>query len=287
MHTDQVEKARYFLALHHGDDILVLLNAWDAASARIFQAVGSRAIGTTSMGIAASIGYPDVERIPLEEMVAAVGRIVRAVDIPVTADMEAGYGATPAEVVESIRRVVACGAVGVNLEDGTGDQQRPLTEPAVAAERIAAVREATRADGIHLVINARTDIYLRAVGPSEDRFAEAVARGNAYREAGADCVFVPGGLDRETIRAIVREIDAPINILANPASAAPGVPPVPELAELGVARVSVGSAPMRSTLSFARRIAEEVLGAGSYDLMAAQLTGPEGPRAYRDAIGEA
>ncbi len=283
--VQQAELARRFLALHHDDEILVLLNAWDPATARLFAAAGSKAIGTTSMGIAAAAGLPDVQAISFDEMLEAVRRIVIAVDTPVTADMDAGYGANPAEVAEAMRRVAAVGAVGINLEDGTGDPDNPLVAPTLHAERIAAVREATLADGIHLVINARTDVYLRAVGRPGERFAAAVARGNAYREAGADCVFVPGGLDRETIGQLVREIDAPINILANPATAPPGAPPVPELRELGVARVSVGSAPMRAALQFTRRLAEEVLRAGTYELMAGQLTDPDAPRTYETAIG--
>ena len=147
MPTDdrQVERAERFLALHHADAILVLPNAWDAASARIFAAAGARAIGTTSMGIAASHGYADAQRVPFGRMLDSVEAIARAVDLPVSADLEAGWGDTPGEVARAVGQVVERGAVGVNLEDGTGDPARPVSEPGVLAGKIAAVREATAA----------------------------------------------------------------------------------------------------------------------------------------------
>lgn len=282
--TEQVRKSEAFLKFHSADEIVVLLNAWDVASARIFEAAGSRAIGTTSMGVAAVHGYPDVQRIPLDTMLNAVARIAAAVRIPVSADMEAGYGQTTEQVVASILRAVDCGIVGINIEDGTGATP-PLLEPEVLVERITAIRKATDKRGIHLVINARTDVFLEAVGPPDKRLEITIARGNAYRKAGADCIFVPGGLDRDTIRTLVQEIDAPLNVVANPAISVPVVPSVSELQSLGVSRVSVGSGLTRASLSFVSRAAQEILGDGTYGIMAGELAHPG--QSYETAIGKA
>ena len=285
--NEQAAKAAAFLDLHHADAILVLPNAWDVASARIFEAAGASAIGTTSMGVSASLGLPDVQTISLERMVRTVERIAQSVGVPVNADMEAGYGFTTSAVVASIMRAVEAGAVGINLEDGTGHRDAQLQEPAVLAERIAAIREATDALGVHVVINARTDVFLAEVGPPGERTSEAVERCNAYREAGADCAFVPGGLDRETIRVLVEEVDAPLNVVANPAISVPVVPSVPELQELGVRRVSVGSGLMRAALAYTRRAAAELLEKGTYDVMRDELERPAAAAAYEAAIGQA
>lgn len=285
--ASQAEKARRFLELHHADDVLVLLNAWDPASARLCVDVGARAVGTTSMGISAALGYPDIQIIPLQEMLACVERIAVAVDIPVSADMEAGYGDTTEAVVESILAAVRCGVVGINIEDGTGDPADPLISVDVLCERIAAIRATTDALGIHLVINARTDVVLFAIGPEEERLDVALERANAYRRAGADCLFVPGSLTEDQIRTVVEGIDAPVNILANPATASPVVPPIARLAELGVARVSVGSGLMRATLGFVRRAARQVMRDGTYGVMVSELETPEGQRSYDVAVTSA
>ncbi len=282
--SEQTQNAKKFLSLHTADEILVLLNAWDVASARIFEAAGARAIGTTSMGIAATHGYADVQCIPLDTMLETVSRMAAAVRIPVSADMEAGYGETTEQVVASILRAVDCGIVGINLEDGTGSTP-PLLDPNVMAERIAAIRQATTELGLHLVINARTDVYLEDVGPPAERLAATIARGNTYREAGADCIFVPGGLDRDTIRELSREIDAPLNVVANPAISIPVVPAVSELQALGVSRVSVGSGLTRAALSFASRAAQEVLRDGTYNIMSEELA--NAGQSYETAIGKA
>ncbi len=284
MQDAQREKAAQFLRLHHDSEILVLLNAWDVASARIIEASGARAVATSSMGVSAALGYPDEQTIPLTEMVDAVGRMAKALRIPLSADMEAGYGSDPAEVVEAIGRIIAVGAIGINIEDGTGDPAAPLIETSRLCERIRAIRAAS-AEKLHLVINARTDVYLASVGDEGRRLAHTIERGNAYREAGADCVFVPGGLSRETIATLVREIDAPINVVANPAISRPVVPGVPELQDLGVARVSVGSGLMRAALQFTRRAVREVLNKGSYTLMAGELGADDAEESYDMAIG--
>lgn len=284
---NQAQRAEHFRALHTAPEILVLLNAWDVASARILAGAGCAAVGTTSMGVAAVAGLPDEQEIELDAMLAAVSAIAGAIDVPLTADMEAGYGTTTEEVVAAMHGALDAGAVGVNIEDGTGDPSAPLAPPELLAERIAAIRAAVDARGVRLVINARTDVFLRSVGAPDERLARAIERGNRYRAAGADCVFVPGGLERETIRTLAVELDAPLNVVANPAISVPVVPPIPELQELGVARVSVGSGLLRSTLALTLRVAREALGAGTYERMAGELAGDDAPLAYELAIGRA
>lgn len=243
-------KARAFLDLHHAAQILVLPNAWDAASARIFEEAGFPAVATTSAGVAISLGYPDGEYISREEMVGVVRRIAAAVSVPVSADMEAGYAGTAAGVAETAGAVLAAGAVGMNFEDGTRDPAKPLAALEAQIEKIRAIRQAVDSLGVHLVLNARTDVFLAQVGEPVSRASEAIRRANAYREAGADCLFIPGVADAEIIALLARSIHGPINILAGPTT-----PPAPELEQLGVARVSTGSGPMRAALTTTRDLA--------------------------------
>jgi 2-methylisocitrate lyase-like PEP mutase family enzyme len=261
---EQRDRAARFLELHRGTRILVLPNAWDAASARIFEEAGFHAVGTTSAGIAYSLGFPDGEHAPFAEVVASVRRIVRAVRVPVSADIERGFGATPEEVEQNCGAMIDAGAVGVNLEDGTRDRDRPLVEISLECDKIRAAKRAAASAGSPLVVNARTDVFLDAVGEPSNRFDEAVRRCNAYREAGADCLFVPGVADVETIGRLVRTIHGPVNVLAGPAT-----PPVPELSRLQVARLSLGSGPMRATLGLLRRIARELSESGTYEALTA------------------
>ena len=255
---DQAAKARRFQELHRGPKILVIVNAWDAASARIFEHAGALAVGTGSAGIAFSHGYPDNDRIPREVILAATREIVNAVKVPVTADILTGLGATTEAVVATVEEVIAMGAVGVNIEDG--DDARPgLLDLGAQVEKIAAVAKAVKASGIPIVVNARTDSYWLKLGDDAQRLAASIERANRYRAAGADCLFVPAVADRKAIATLVKEIEGPINILT-----VPGCPPIAELEQLGVRRVSEGSGPMRATMGLARRIAEELLGAGTY-----------------------
>ena len=259
MATTLQEKAARLRDLHQGSGILVLPNAWDVASARIVEEAGFAAIATTSAGVANALGYPDGERIPREEMLALVARIASAVRAPVTADMEAGYGATVEGVVETARAALAAGAVGMNLEDTASAGPEPLEDVSRQAEKIAAIRQMCDATGIPFVLNARTDVYLAEVGPPEGRFDETVRRLNAYRRAGADCLFAPGVRDAATIERLVQAVNGPLNILA-----VAGTPPLAELERLGVARVSLGSGPMRATMALLRRIATELREQGTY-----------------------
>jgi 2-methylisocitrate lyase-like PEP mutase family enzyme len=260
MTTDlQKSKAMAFRAMHRGERILVLPNAWDVASARVFEEAGFGAIATTSGGVAFSLGYPDGQKISREEMLARVARITKALKVPVTADVESGYGGRPEDAARTARELIEAGAVGMNLEDGTNDVAHPLVELPLQLEKIHAVREAALKTGVLLVLNARTDVYLLEVGAPEKRYDETVRRLLAFRDAGADCVFVPGLRDADTIGRIVRDVKCPVNILAGP-----GFPAIPELEKLGVARVSVGSAAMRATLGLVKRIAEELKSSGTY-----------------------
>src|SRR5207302_2009905 len=254
----QEDSARTVRAMHRGQ-VLVLPKRWDVASARIVEESGFGAIATTSAGVAFSLGYPDGQRISREEMLARVARIAKAVNVPVTADVEAGYGDRPEDAARTTREVIEAGAVGMNLEDGTDDPAHPLVDLPLQLEKIRAVREAALKSGVLLVVNARTDVYLAQVGAPETRYDETLRRVLAFRDAGADCVFVPGLKDPETIGRIVRDVKCPVNILAGP-----GSPPVPELEKLGVARVSLGSGPMRATLGLLKRLAEELRTSGTY-----------------------
>jgi 2-methylisocitrate lyase-like PEP mutase family enzyme len=193
-------------------------------------------------------------------MLGVIGRMVRRVAVPVTADIEGGYGSgSPRDVADTVRAVAALGVAGINLEDSPGRNGGQLLKPEEQAERIAAAREAARAASCELLINARTDIYLFGVGAPESRFAEVCRRAAVYRAAGADCVFVPGLMDRETIAALVKEIGGPLNIMAMP-----GAPTTAELGQLGVARVSVGPTLTQTAFGSIRRATRELLDKGSY-----------------------
>lgn len=261
----QIEKARAFQALHAGPGILVLPNAWDAISACLMAEAGFGAIATTSGGCAHSLGYADGEHIGMAEMVAAVGRIANAVPVPVTADMEAGYGAAPEDVASAVALAIGAGAVGVNIEDA--NRQSGLFDRTLAVERIHAAVEAVAASGVPALINARTDCFH---GPDPAAvFDEGVARLNAYLEAGAGCAFAIFVRDRETIARLAAVVNGPLNILPGPES-----PSVAELEELGVRRVTVGGAIARAALSAAKRAVEELRDAGTYEFSRGILSQP-------------
>jgi len=260
--SDLRRKAETLGRLHTDGPMLVLPNAWDAGSARIFVEAGFNALATTSAGIAFSLGYPDGERISRDEMLAAVARITRRIDVPITADLEAGYGLTPQAVSETVRRAIDAGAVGMNLEDRLEGKQ--LIDFALAVDRVGAARAAADAAGVPFVLNARTDAFEAPELRPEQRLDEAVRRGNAFREAGASSIFVPFVGDRDTIERLVRQIWAPLNVLGTP-----NAPTLKELAALGVRRVTFGSAPMRATLGLVRRMAREWKEKGTYGTLEA------------------
>ena len=271
----QIRKAQAFRNMHDRSNILVLPNAWDAVTARLFERLEFGAVATTSGGVSWSLGYPDGEHAPLGEVVAATRRIVRAVDVPVTVDMEAGYGATPEAVADTVRAVIEVGAVGINLEDGL-HAPGGLRDSGEAAERIRAAREAAASAGVPIVINARTDTYLLKYGASDaERFDETVKRAKAYLAAGADCVYPIGLADGATLGALVKALDAPINVAARP-----GIPSVTELARLGVARVSTATRFATLALSAVAGAAKELHETGRFDCLEASLTHPDLQRLF-------
>jgi 2-methylisocitrate lyase-like PEP mutase family enzyme len=263
---NQLSRAGLFRSLHDRRP-LILPNAWDAGSARIIEKAGASAIATTSAGVAWTYGRRDGQRLTRDEMLDVVARITRTVSVPVTADVEGGYGTGSVKDVEqTVAAVVEAGAVGINLEDWS-DHAGGLLDPEVHVERITAAREAARAAGGDVVINARTDVYLYEVGAPETRFDETVRRAKRYRAAGADCVFIPGVRDAATIAALVRAVEGPINIMAGP-----GSPTISELGALGVARVSLGPRLAEAALAVAQAAARELLESGTYTSLAQGLS---------------
>ena len=257
--THLARKADQFLNLHRGPRILVLANVWDVASARIVEDAGFKAIATSSAAVANSLGYPDGQRISRAEMLAVVERITSRVSAPVTADLEAGYGDTLEAMAETARAMITAGAVGLNLEDGTGNASSPLVPVELHEEKVRRIREVGESLGVHVVINARTDVYLDQVGEPASRFEHTVRRLAAYRKAGADSLFVPGVQDAETIGKLANAVDGPLNILAGSAT-----PPIAELERLGVRRVSFGSWPARAALGLFSRFAHELQEKGTF-----------------------
>jgi 2-methylisocitrate lyase-like PEP mutase family enzyme len=244
------ERAKVLAELHRGESPLLLPNAWDAASAQVLEGAGFPAIATSSSAVAGSLGYPDGEAAPAAEMLAAVARIAAVSSVPVTADLEAGYGLPAAEVVE---RLLETGAVGCNLED-SDNRSGGLVDSERQAERLAEVRAAADASRVGLVINARVDVYLHHVGTPGQRLAEALRRARRYLEAGADCVFPILVSEEESIAELVRDAGGPVNVLYQP-----GTPSLARLAELGVARVSFGGGLHRATQMLLERLAQRIL----------------------------
>jgi 2-methylisocitrate lyase-like PEP mutase family enzyme len=255
----QIELAKQFRQLHTQRP-LILPNAWDAASGRVIEAAGAPAIATTSAGVSWSLGRPDGQSLERREMLQVIRRIVETVSVPVNADIESAYGeGSLDDVAETVSELIAIGVAGINLEDTPGRNGQVLLTAEEQAERIGIARKAAKAAGGDLVINARTDVYLFQVGAPETRFDAVTQRAKAYLEAGADCVFVPGVIDAETIGRLVNAIDGPLNIMAMP-----GAPTTAQLGKLGVARVSVGPGVAQVALAAAQRAAKELLEEGTY-----------------------
>jgi 2-methylisocitrate lyase-like PEP mutase family enzyme len=308
--TPQAQKASRLLELHHGHHPLVLINAWDAASAAMVEHCGLPAVATSSAALANALGFADGQHLPWAQMLETVAGICRAVKVPVTADIESGFAADTKALETSITQIIQAGAVGVNLEDvmpesaGLRNSESQGVDPKNAdpknadlqqndtsvrhgsplfplpeqVARIQAARRAATAQGIHLVINARTDAYWQAGVEPSDALRYTLERGQAYLQAGADCIFIPGLRNPEHIRTVIEHWSAgdrgareegshqeaghhevPVNILAGP-----GVPSIPELAKLGVKRVSYGSGPHRAAMGLLRRMADEARTSGTY-----------------------
>ena len=282
----QKEKAELFLKYHHDQEILVLLNSWDIGSSKLIEASGYKAVATTSMGVAASLGYPDCQIIQLSEMIDVMTGIVNAVKAPVSVDIEAGYGNNVDEIIESVKKIIATGIVGINIEDSI-DLSPVLIDEQEFCERISAIRALSESLGFHLVINARTDSFYTSSGSLREKLSESIKRGNKYREAGADCIFVQPVWEKDTISTLVREIHAPINILSNPTIGTGVTPSIRELQDLGVARVSLGSSLMKATLALIKKVADELSEKGTYNILLDTLTPfPDAAMAYKMAIGQ-
>jgi 2-methylisocitrate lyase-like PEP mutase family enzyme len=246
----------------HAAGVLMLPNAWDAGSAAMIALAGAQAIATTSGGIAWSLGHADGQRLTRAEMIERVGEIVAAVTIPVTADIEGGYGPGPEDVAVTVEAVIAAGAVGVNIEDSRAPGG-PLFDPAEQAARIQAARAASVSAGLPgLFINARTDVFLYGIGVRQARLNHVLARSFAYAKTGADSLFVPGLTDLQVINELAEASPLPVNVMAGP-----GAPPVAELAAAGVRRVSIGTAIAQAAYTLATRAATELLTTGSYTVL--------------------
>lgn len=266
---DQYNKARQFQALHQQNQTFVMPNAWDAGSAKMLAAVGFKAIATTSAGIAFSLGRPDSESaVGRDEMLVAIQGIAQAVNLPVSADLEAGFGIEPETVAATIKLAISSGVVGGNIEDFTGNQQRPLFDNSLAGERIQAARLAADELGSPFVLTARTDCYL--VGHS-DPFTEALERAHRYCEAGADCIFVPGMKDLAEVEALVKAIPKPLTVVVGLIGTAATVQ---QLADMGVRRISIGGSLARATYALIRKAAKEMLLEGRFSYAEEQI--PDG-----------
>lgn len=270
MNSDSRERAERFVQLH-GQGCFLLPNAWDVGSARILEAAGFPAVATTSAGVAFSLGRPDHDyfaeqpegRIDRETMLGRIREIADEITVPLSADLEDGYGEAPETVATTISMALAAGAAGGNIEDFTGDRKVPLYDPALAADRIRAARAAVDAGGEPFVLVGRTDALL--VGGTLD---ECVRRANAYLAAGADCAFVPGAADAETIGTLVRELDGPLNVVMGLTG---GTLSLDDLRELGVRRVTVGGSIARAMYRHLLGAARELADRGTFSYADDQL----------------
>jgi len=252
------ERAGTFRALHQGPRLLVLPNAWDVPSARLFEEAGFPAVATSSAGVMVSHGYRDGEEMPRRDYVGVVARIAGRLSVPLSADIVSGYGRTVRDVTTTVEQVLRAGAVGVNLEDlrPTHDALFPLS---VQLRRLEAVRAAASEAGVPAVINARTDAFRHAPGDEAARLREAIRRATAYRDAGADCVYPMGLSDAAGIATFVDALKCPVNVMIRK-----GLPPLSELERIGVRRVSFGPAASYAALGYLKRSSREVLDQGSF-----------------------
>jgi 2-methylisocitrate lyase-like PEP mutase family enzyme len=275
--SEQVKRARTLQALHRAPPILLLPNAWDLMSARIFADAGYPAIATTSGGIAWALGYADGEKTPWAEVVDATARIAGAVSVPITADIEAGYGKTPEEVARHVVEIARAGAAGVNLEDGAAGGLRPIDD---AAARIAASRHAISEAGLDLVINARTDVFLHGAGDGAAKLDEAIKRGKAYLAAGADCIYVFALTDLAAITAITRALAAPVNVMGRA-----GTPSLAALEAAGVARVSIATGATLVVASMLRQLAKDLRAKGDFGMLEHRMTRAEAQQLFAQQKG--
>jgi 2-methylisocitrate lyase-like PEP mutase family enzyme len=276
--SDQKRKAEAFRRLHRSGSPLLLPNVWDPISARLFVEAGFDALATSSGGVAWALGYPDGEVAPWREVIEATRRIARAAQAPVSADIETGYGTTPAEVGEHVGEIIAAGAVGINLEDGLRGALRD-TEDAVV--RLRAAREAARQADVPIVINARCDAFHVQQTLSDERLAATADRCRRYVEAGADCIYLFGLRDAATIEKLVKIIVAPINVTGRP-----GMPDLPTLAKIGVARITLAAAPALVAMSDVAKLAGRLRANFDYADLEGVVTRPVAQKLFADRTGE-
>lgn len=248
----QIKLAERFHELHRQENIFVLPYVWNGGSARIFEKEGFEAVSTTSAGIAYSMGYADGEKVSFEEVVRVTKEIVKAIDTPVSVDIELGYGETPNEIKENVRKLIEVGAVGINIEDGYPGEIPSLENLERQLDKIKILSELKKEMGIPFFINARTCVYWLKVGDEEKILDEAVKRGNAFLKAGGDCVFIPGGIDYTTAYELVERIEGPVNLIVNPLSIS-----LAKLEKIGVKRVCMGSGATRVAFQEVIDIAKE------------------------------
>jgi 2-methylisocitrate lyase-like PEP mutase family enzyme len=252
--SEQVDRAAQFLTLHEGERPLLLPNPWDRGSARLLASLGFEALATTSSGSAATLGLLDGS-VTREEAIASAASIVAATELPVSADLENGFADDPAGVAETVRLALAAGLAGASIEDSSGRDEEPIYGIEAAAERVAAAAEVAHGGSVRLVLTARAENHLHGVTDLDD----TIARLRAFQEAGADVLYAPGLSRLEDIRQVVSSVDLPVNVLARP-----GVPPVAELAAVGVKRISVGGAFAFAALGAATEAARELIEEGTY-----------------------
>ncbi len=255
----QKEKAERFRALHSRGRILILPNAWDVPSARVFEDSGFPAVATSSAGMMVSLGYPDGESIPRDLYLSAVRRISNSLSIPLSVDAVSGFGETPVEIESTIRGIIESGGIGINIEDylTRSDSLRSLD---TAVERIKLIKKFGEKFDVPLVINGRTDALRHAPGSDEERLKEAILRAKAFRDAGADCVYPMGLTDATSIETFVKELDYPTNVMVRR-----GLPPIRELERLGVARVSFGPSASYAAMGLLKRVSREIIEEGTYN----------------------
>jgi len=263
MNHEQTARAQAFHQLHANADPLVLPNAWDAASARVIERAGAKAIATSSAAMAWSLGQADGERLPLDDLLTAVRRIVEAVSVPVSVDIERGYGVDAEDTGELVGALMQLGVVGINIEDGTDPSTGRLAHPRILIERIGCIRAVAQHRGVALFVNARIDTYVTGELAGEARFKETLARALAYVEAGAHGIFVPGLADADEIVRLAAALPVPLNVYVG----YPGAPNVPTLRALGVRRISTGCGTMQAVLAQLARMAEQALVSGRFDIM--------------------
>lgn len=250
----QPEKGKIFYQLHHNGKLLILPNVWESLGASMLENIGYPAIATSSSAIAFSNGYDDGEKIPFNDLLHILERIVSSVNVPVTADVESGYAKDNATLVENIKKLIGTGIAGINFEDSHHDEQKLIPEDE-QCEKIFLIKKTASEIGMPLFINARTDSYIKHTHISpEEKLSETIKRGKAYKEAGVDCLYPITLKDKKDIETIIKEVDLPVNILL-----LAGIPDFNELKETGVVRLSLGGNFIKFAISTMKNVAEKLL----------------------------